>query len=86
MQRGLLLGVGLRGWLVLGTAGWPTVAMKNETGPLALYLLILKEAHKWLQSPHCVFPAVAWFQTFDHQCSVSLMLCGLIKQLPSRNP
>ena len=48
MQRGLLLGMGLGGWLVLGAAGWPTVVMKNETGPLALDLLVLKEAHKWL--------------------------------------
>ena len=58
MQRGLLLGMGLGGWLVLGAAGWPTVVMKNETGPLALDLLVLKEAHKWLRSPHYAFPAV----------------------------
>lgn len=68
------------GW-VLGIAGRPTVAMKNETGPLALCTCSFWKKPQMAAKPHCVFPAAKpGSRRLITQCSVSWMLCGLIKQ------
>lgn len=69
-------------------------ALKQRSVPWLFMLPVVPTALLYFKilshiaaKPSVLLIALSWFQTFDHKSSLSLlMLCRLIKQLPSRNP